>query len=150
MKKETTTPDEITAKALLLAPTGDLMKKGISGRDYFFKFGWLSRLYLEEKYGKGLERFMQETDNADLIANILLSGMRTKPQNNLPAEFSRIELFTLLDDLKESDIDDVLLVAKHSMGFINRLLGINPADVEELANAALAQSVTAPAPDQSV
>lgn len=124
-------------EGLILAPTGEIRKTGLSGRVYVFGFGWLARLHLEQFYGSGLAGIGDEANEADLIANVLLCGMKTKPANNLPADFSREQMYALLDDLTEEDVKQVWEAGKYGLGFTSRLLGISPEDVAKLAAEAV-------------
>lgn len=127
-----------TAEILAAAPTGEIRKTGHSGRVYVFGFGWMARLQLESAYGSGLLLIDEEPDEARLIANVLMAGLKTRKANNLPDGFDREQMYELLDDLKEDDVKQVWEVGKHALGFTQRLLGISPEDVKKLATQAVA------------
>jgi hypothetical protein len=128
---------EIAQKALALSTNGKLIKEGISGQKYFFGFGWSSRLHLETMYGKGLTGIDEEESPYDLVANLILSGLKTQRQNNLAADFGREQMFEVLDDLTEADIEDLYAVGRHSLGFTQRLQIGSPEEIDRLVQKAL-------------
>jgi hypothetical protein len=128
---------EIAQKALALSTDGRIVKEGRSERKYIFKFGWGSRLQLESMYGKGLTGIEEDESQYDIVANMLMAGLKAERANNLVADFGREQMFDVLDDLSESDIEDVYLVARHSLGFINRLLIGSPEEIDKLTQRAL-------------
>lgn|GEM_PF-5188067 len=129
---------------VLPTANGEIIKTA-GKRTLTFKFGWLSRLLLEKIYGPELAGAKTDTDDS-FIANVLMCGLKARAkENNVSDDFTKEDMYGLLDDLSEADVQELWDAAKHSLGFINRLLGLSEEDVKLLAQAALENSQS---PDQ--
>lgn len=136
------TPDAAEIAALVKAPNGQITVEGYDQQKYHFRYGWLARLELEKIYDGDLSRFGAETDYGVTVSNVLLAGLRTVKANNLPADFSREQLYATLDNIGEDKVKQVYEIGMHALGFIMRILDVSEEDVKRLAEAAVSAPPT--------